>query len=78
MPLYFFDVTDTGKTWPDDQGTELASLEEARHEALRTLTELAKDKLPDGDSREFLIEIRENDGPVLVTASLTVRVERPA
>jgi hypothetical protein len=62
MPLYFFDITDTGKTWPDSEGTELAGLEEARDEALRTLGEIAKDKLPDGDCRVFLIEIREGDG----------------
>jgi hypothetical protein len=76
MPLYFFDITDTGKTWPDSEGTELASLEEAREEALRTLGEIVKDKLPDGDHRNFLIEIREGDGAPLLSASLSLRVER--
>ncbi|MCU1500080.1 MAG: hypothetical protein JWM47_4033 [Acidimicrobiales bacterium] len=42
MPLYFFDITDTGKTWPDSEETELASLEETRQEALRTLGEIVK------------------------------------
>jgi uncharacterized protein DUF6894 len=76
MPLYFFDITDTGKTWPDSEGTELASLEEAREEALRTLGEIVKDKLPDGDHRNFLIEIRQGDGAPLLSASLSLRVER--
>ncbi|MEA2760615.1 MAG: hypothetical protein QOH65_3371 [Methylobacteriaceae bacterium] len=76
MPLYFFDITDTGKTWPDSEGTELASLEEAREEALRTLGEIVKDKLPDGDHRNFLIEIREGDGAPLLSASLSLRVAR--
>jgi hypothetical protein len=53
MPLYFFAITDTGKTSPDSEGTELASLEEAREEALRTLGEIVKDKLPDADHRGF-------------------------
>jgi hypothetical protein len=76
MPLYFFDITDTGKTWPDSEGTEFASLKEAREEALRTLGEIVKDKLPDGDHRNFLIEIREGDGAPLLSASLALRVER--
>ena len=76
MPLYFFDITDTGKTWLDSEGTELANLEKAREEALRTLGEIVKDKLPDGDYRNFLIEIREGDGAPLLSASLALRVER--
>jgi hypothetical protein len=40
----------------------LANLEEGRQDALRTLGEIVKDKLPDGDRRHFLIDIREGDG----------------
>jgi hypothetical protein len=76
MPRYFFDITNTGKTWPDSEGTELANLEKAREEALRTLAEIVKDKLPDGDHRNFMIEIREGDGAPLISASLSLRVER--
>jgi hypothetical protein len=76
MPLYFFDITDTSKTWPDSEGTELANLEEARDEALRTLGEIVKEKLPDGDHRNFLIETREGDGAPLLSASLALRIER--
>jgi hypothetical protein len=79
MPLYFFDVIDTGKTFSDTEGTELASLEDARREALQTLGEIARDKLPDGDYRNFVIEIREGDrAPVILTASLSLRVSRDA
>jgi hypothetical protein len=76
MPLYFFDVTDTGNVFPDTEGTQLAGLGEARHEALRTLGEIAKDKLPDGDFRTLVIEIRESNGPVILTASLSLNVSR--
>lgn len=75
MPRYFFDVTDTGAASQDEEGLELASLEEARKEALGALGDMAKDELPDGDSREFTIHIREGDGPPLITASLVLRVE---
>jgi hypothetical protein len=75
MPLYFFDVTDTGRTSHDNRGMELPSLIEARREALRALADIAKDELPNGDYRDFTIHIRENDGPPLLTASLSLRVE---
>jgi hypothetical protein len=75
MPLYFFDVTDTGKVSRDDQGVELASLEEARREALRTLGEIAKDEMPDGNRREFTIQIRRDGGPPVLSASLTLHVQ---
>jgi hypothetical protein len=77
MTLYFFDITDSGKGWPDDTGTELPDIEAAREEALATLGEIARDKLPDGDCRDFVIEIRDRQGgPTLLRASLSLRVER--
>lgn len=75
MPLYFFDVTDNGEGLPDTEGTELADLEAAREEALATLGEIARDRLPDGDRREFVIKIRDGDG-ALMRASLSLVVEK--
>jgi hypothetical protein len=75
MPLYFFDVTDNGRGFPDTEGTDLADLEKAREEALATLGEIARDKLPDGDRREFVIKIRDGDGS-LMRATLSLVVER--
>jgi hypothetical protein len=43
---------------------------------MRTLGEIAKDELPDGDHRIFAISIREGDGPAILTASLSLRVWR--
>jgi hypothetical protein len=54
----------------------LRSIEEARAEALTTLGGIARDELPDGDVREFVIRVRTDEGPVLLTASLSLRVER--
>jgi hypothetical protein len=76
MPRYFFDVTETGKVSIDDEGLELASLQDARREALQALGGIARDELPDGDRRQFVIEIREGDGGPLLRASLSLRVEQ--
>ena len=51
MPRFFFDTIDTGRAAEDDDGTELASLEVAKREALATLGEIAHDELPNGDAR---------------------------
>jgi hypothetical protein len=73
---YFFDITDSGKVSVDKEGVELDSLEDARGEALRTLGEIAKDELPDGDHRQFSIEIREGDSAPVLSASLSLQVQR--
>lgn len=73
--MYFFDVTDNGRGLPDTEGTELADLEAARQEALATLGEIARDKLPDGDRREFVIRIRDGDTS-LMRATLSLVVQR--
>ena len=74
MPRYFFDVTDSGETSRDSDGVEFPSLEAARQEALKTLGEIAKDELPDGDRREFSIRIRDGERSLL-RASLSLNVE---
>jgi hypothetical protein len=74
---YFFDVRDGGAVHVDSDGTELADLEEARREALTTLAGIAKDELPDGDMREFMISVRDGDGWIYIRASLVMRVEYP-
>jgi hypothetical protein len=76
MPRFYFDVTDTGRTFRDPEGTELRSIEDARAEALATLGGIARDELPDGDVRDFVIRVRTEEGPVLLTASLSLRVQR--
>jgi hypothetical protein len=76
MPLYFFDTADTGLSHTDDEGIELDGLETARQEALAMLGGIARDELPDGDAREFVVRIRNDAGSVLLTASLVLRVER--
>lgn len=42
MPRYFFNVED-GRSFPDQSGTELSSIEAARRQALRYAGELLRD-----------------------------------
>src|SRR3954465_15913481 len=75
MPLYFFDRIENGEVFRGEHGTEFASLQDARREALLALTEIARDELPDhSDGCELLIYVREDDGPPILSVSLSLRV----
>jgi hypothetical protein len=54
---------------------EFAMLDDARRDALRALTETAGDELPEhSDGCEFTIYVREDDGPPILSVSLSLRV----
>lgn len=72
MALYFFDVHDDDTISQDDEGSELATFEEARREAKRLLPILAAEELPeDGERRVFMVLVRDSSGQALYTATLT-------
>ena len=76
MPLYYFDIKDGPDGGRDEDGMEFPDLETARATALRTLGEIAKDELPDGDCRDFHISIRDERGAILLKATLSLKVEQ--
>ncbi len=78
MPRYFFDITDLGRGHTDDVGSELADLNEARHEALATLDDISRGKLEEEGDRRFVVEVHEGDGPALFRASLILKLEELA
>ena len=66
MRRYFFDTRDNDAFIEDDLGVEYPDLEVVKAEAARALAELARDVLPGSTRRELAIEVRDEDGPVLV------------
>lgn len=78
MPLYYFDVNDSGRDVPDHEGIELPDLTQARSQALRMLGEVAKNELPNSDRTGFAVTICSESGKALLTISLSVRGERAA
>ena len=75
MPRYFFDTNDGDMVDEDDVGLEFADHEAARREAIATLPDMARDRLPDGDRRNFSVRIRDEAGTVLYSASLALTGE---
>lgn len=75
MPRYFFDTYDGERFLPDETGLEFEGLEAAKREAQRTLPEMAKEALPDGSYRSFVVSVRDETGTVVVRMSLSLVVE---
>lgn len=76
MPRYFFDFVDDGRLTADGVGTELGDLDEAQTEAVTTLAEIVRSQLRNQAERTFSLRVREEDGPPLLTASVTLRIEQ--
>jgi hypothetical protein len=66
VSLYFFDTRDNDEFVHDDVGVECSGLEAVKMEAARGLAELARDVLPGSSRRELAIEVRDDQGPVLI------------
>ena len=76
MPRYFFDIHDGARSTTDDTGVELDGLEAARQEAARTLGEIARDILPNGDRHEVVIEVKDEVGQRVLLAKLSVNIKQ--
>jgi hypothetical protein len=75
MPRFYFDTYDDDRSVPDSQGIVLSDLEEATEEAIKALPDMARDGLPDGDYRDFVVEVRDEAGHRVFRARLTLVVE---
>jgi hypothetical protein len=78
VPRFFFDTYDGDRFIPDDEGIELDDLEAAKAEAHKTLPEIARDNLPDGDQRVFIASVRDEAGQVVMRLALSLVVEYPS
>jgi hypothetical protein len=66
MALYYFDLRDDNRLYPDDQGSEMDGLNAARIEAFAALADYVKEIAPTDNRRRVAIEVRgENSGPLL-------------
>jgi hypothetical protein len=77
MPLYFFDFDDDdddrAPSAPDTMGTDLPTLASVPEEAVAVLANIVKDRLPDGSHRVFSASVRNEEGLVIFTATLTLQ-----
>jgi hypothetical protein len=77
MPRFFFDIHDGEAFTPDGEGLELDDLGAAKAEAKKTLPEIVKDELPDGDRRDFTVDVKDAAGQIVWRVTLSLVVESP-
>ena len=69
MSLYFFDLLNAGELFPDEEGTELCSINEVQNEAAYALADMLRDEVraTNGNplARDLTIVVRDAKGPVL-------------
>ena len=74
MPRFFFDTFDGENLQPDETGHELPDLDAAKQEAQKALPDMAKDALPDGNYRTFVVNVRDEAGQTVLRAALSLVV----
>lgn len=76
MARFFFDTHDGDTIDPDTAGIELPDAAAARDEAQRALTDMAREKLPNGNHLDFGVIVRDEAGTQIYVASLTFVAHR--
>ena len=71
MARFFFDTHEGNTVDLDTAGVELPDEAAARDEAQRALTDMAREKLPDGNHLDFGVIVRDETGAQIYVANLT-------
>ncbi len=75
MPRYFFDTDDGQREIIDDDGSELSGPDAAKDAALGLLPPFARAALIGDGSRNVRVNVRNEAGDVVYTASMTLRTK---
>jgi hypothetical protein len=76
MAQFFFDVREGAEFRRDLIGDELLDLDAAEREGASLAALLARDRLPNPETRQVAVEVRDANG-VLLTITVTLTIERP-
>lgn len=75
-PRFYFDVTEDSDLSQDRISVECGNLEAAEYEAAKGAAEFAEGLFPKGSVREVTVEIRDENGFQLVTATVSLTIRR--
>ena len=74
MPRYFFDTFDGRYFATDEEGQELESLGAAKAQAQKSVVEMVRDEVPDGDHRSFVVSVRDENSREVLKVALALVV----
>ena len=78
MPRFYFDVREGTRFVPDNKGLEFDDLDAAEREAAEVAAEIGRDKLPRGGPRDVTVEVRNEHGQRVLTATVSMHIDRVA
>jgi hypothetical protein len=76
MSRYYFDIREGTRFVPDEAGLEFDSLDAAERAAAETAAEIGRELLPKGDAREVTVEVRNEHGQRVLTATVSLEIHR--
>jgi hypothetical protein len=76
MGKFFFDVREGTTFAVDTEGSEHANLEAAEQEAAEAAAEISRNRLPNLDVRRIVVEVRNEHGQRVITATVSMEIER--
>jgi hypothetical protein len=76
LPRFYFGVREGVIFKPDEEGVEFENLSAAEYAAARTAMEIGRDRLLKGDAREITVEVKDEDGFLLLTVAVSMAVRR--
>jgi hypothetical protein len=76
VPRFFFDVREGVRFIPDDEGLEFPGIDAAEHEAAETAAAIGRDLLPKDVAHSVTVEVRNQHGQRVATATVTLAVDR--
>ena len=75
MPRFYFDIREGNRLVPDEDGLEFPTVNEARDDASRTLGQMMKEAMPDGQHHDMAVEVRGDDKRPLLKVQITFEVQ---
>jgi len=72
MAKYYFDTFNGVEHTRDEVGSDHPNREAARQRAQSLLPDIAREHLPDGHRREFLVDVRDTLAVLIYTCSLSL------
>ena len=75
MARYYFDIHDGAQGVRDDDGAEFDSLDAAVQAATRSAAEIGTGQLARGDTRDVVIEVRDERGQRICTVKASMEID---
>jgi hypothetical protein len=76
MARFYFDVREGVRFVPDEEGLEFPDIGAAEREAAQAAAEIGRDKLPTGAARSVTVEVRNEHGQRIITATVALALDR--